>query len=637
MTDSQDDDIERTQSLDRRSFIGAVGAGAAASTAGCTDFVSDALPGGDEIVEGGRPVMAMDTAPDTLNPLRTSTAYSWAIIENIYTFGVVENPETNELVPHAWEEIELNEENIDTDEPTVVAELRDDMEFNDGTPVTADDVEFTAEYIQEQQPAGTLSAAQFASLDRIEATGEHTVEYYLSQRDAGWLTEIVGTIILPEHVWEDVDDYATYQPEDTGDGIVGSGPMVLENYQPEEWYELEWRDDDEIWQTEHGWVEDEAPFTDAIRVEVFGSDEALEQAVLQNNVDYPFLSFRVDNAVDALEDDDLEVYQTDDDGWRHRSYNTRRVPLDDPAFRQLLVKLQDDRWVVEEVFQDVGATSGSYATPGPYTDWRPPEPESVEDFQGIELDDLDFPGEAGDARIDEAARDRIIDFLQNHDRAVHDYEYGPAESDAVDADVELYVNGEPLSEAHTDNDGNSGEGPLTITFDPPERTPNQARITGRQVEVLQEAGIPAEQNIIAFNELVTTVYGNENFDIFAMGWDDVGAENLHYRQMFSGAAADLEGDDDALNFNAMGYVNADDLINENRNTLELEQRKPVVREILARIYADAPTNIAWHDRVLQPTNTDYEGWVQVPGGIASQWTNLNLRLTPEAAEEVVGE
>ncbi len=620
MTDNPDE-LSRGVDISRRNFLGAVGAGTVAGTAGCLDFLTT---GGDEPVEGGRPVVGLATAPDTLNPLRTSTAYSWAIIEHIYDFGTVEHPESGETMPHAIVDWELNEDNVDTDDPTIVAELREGMTWNDGEDVTAEDIAFTIEYIQEQEPAGTISAANYLHVEDVEAVDDHTVEYYLSAPDAAWQEQILGSIILPKHIWEDVDDYETYQPREADEGLVGSGPMELSEYDWESWFELEWRDEDEIWHTEHEWIEDGAPFIDAFRVEIFGSEDALEQSVLQGETDYPFLSFTVDNAVQAVENDDLEVFESEDDGWRHQSYNLRRVPFDCPAFRQLMVKLVDTKWIIDDVYEGIGAVGGTYATPKPYTQWRPPEPSDVSDYENVEVPDLSFLGDSGEGRG--VTIDDVVNFLEDHDRAAHDYSAGPVEDSTVEADQELYVDGVPLSEAHTDNDGNDGQGPIVMSLRPPDDNPNEVRVGERTVEVMREAGIPAEQEIVGFNQLQLQTYQDQDFDVFMMGWSNIGWANDHYAQLYSSAGADLEGDSDAMTFNAMGYTGADDEIEAADAEMHPDARRPHVRTALAKIWSDAPTNICWHARVIQPLNNDWDGAIEEVGGIANEWTAMNLHL-----------
>lgn len=78
--------------------------------------------------------------------------------------------------------------------------------------------------------------------------------------------------------------------------------------------------------------------------------------------------------------------------------------------------------------------------------------------------------------------------------------------------------------------------------------------------------------------------------------------------------------------NPMGYTGADDVIEEQHTTMNVERRKPLVREVLATIWNDAPTNVLSHDIRLQPVSRAWTGWIETLAfGVVNVHSFLNLR------------
>lgn len=131
---------------------------------------------------------------------------------------------SGEILPwlaDSWEESD--------DARTYTFQLRDDVSWHDGKPLTAQDVAFTFQYFREQDLSPEIIAQPLPDIEEVEATGEHTVEFRLASPLAPFFGfGGVGSImIVPEHVWADVDNAA--QATDL-ELLVGSGPYRLEEY-----------------------------------------------------------------------------------------------------------------------------------------------------------------------------------------------------------------------------------------------------------------------------------------------------------------------------------------------------------------------------------------------------------------------
>lgn len=494
---------------------------------------------------GGRPVQAMATPPDSFNPLATSTVYSFEVIDRVYGYGVTVHPDTLSFVPWSMDRWSLDVDNIGTGRPTVVADLRDDLTFNDGEPVTAEDVKFTVDYIKEQQPVGPQAASTFDPVEEVTVDDPKgtTVNYFFREPTPAWLSDIVGAIILPRHIWRNVSDFRQYNPQESSEGLVGSGPFVLSDFDWGNWYELDLRPADELWQNtaeSAEWLDDQGPFVDGIRLEIFGSETEMFQAVLDRDVDVTYGSWPVTQALDARNTDFLQVVESPDAGFHHHSFNLRRVPFDDVAFRQFLVKTNDHRWVVDELFHGIAAIAGNYVTPTSFEDWRPPEPTEIDEYEGITVPNLDFPGQAGTFDLGENELVEARNFLLSHPGAKYDYSVEDAVTDAINSpdDQEIFVDGQPVGEVHTDNHGEPGQGPLELSFNPPQQGIEEAHLAQRWVGLLNKIGVPTETRVESFDSQIQKVFVREDFDMFAMGWS-VGVGNTHYRKLYSSDGADL--------------------------------------------------------------------------------------------------
>lgn len=656
---SDESELTRRGRVDRRKFLAGVGTGAAAGLAGCggegdqpttaqTTTTTTTSSGGDEgtttteettettedgeTTEGGRPVIGMPVAPATLNPLQAGTEYSFYVIDRIYNYGTENHPGDQSFQPWAVQDWTLEPDNVGSSDPALVAELRDDLEFDDGEALTAEDMKFTLDYILEQEPTGSINASNLQAIESVtvDSPDGTTVSIFLSEPTQMWFTSILGTIMLPQHIWSNVSNFDEYSPRENG-GPIGAGPWELADYSWENWFELDTRSSDVIpypGEDHVDWLHEDAPFVDGLRFEIFGSQNALEQALLNGDIDGAFIAggATVSSSVQAQEQDGIEVYQSPDAGYNHTSWNMRRVPFDDVAFRQLLRKLIDGDWIVEVPHRGLNAQKGDYASIKAFPQWRPPAPTEIEEFEGIEVPDLTFPGEAGSFQLTEEGVQAARDFLVNHPDAKHDYSFGEGQTDITTAPdgQELYVNGEHLNEAHTDNDGNGGQGPLVFSFQPPQEDIYQSR-TGQQfVGILKNVGIPIEPLVKTINAQTPTVYAQEDFDIFSMGWG-LTVNMTHFSGLYSSDGADLDGTQETQTFNPMAYTNADDLIEQDLQRMDFEERIPIVKQILAQIWRDAPTAITTYGELLEPVNTGYEGWVEEVGGVQNQHSYLNLR------------
>jgi len=115
------------------------------------------------------------------------------------------------------------------DHLTYTFELRDNVKWSDGRPLTADDVVFTFDYYAKQ---GTLSPPVIIQppkgIAKVRAPNPQTVEITLSSPQVTFQEQVAGALpIIPRHVWASVDDPGA---ADDRKLLVGSGAYQLKAY-----------------------------------------------------------------------------------------------------------------------------------------------------------------------------------------------------------------------------------------------------------------------------------------------------------------------------------------------------------------------------------------------------------------------
>lgn len=112
------------------------------------------------------------------------------------------------------------------DHKTLTVTVRLDAQFHNNDPVTADDVQFTIDAIQDPSRSSPL-AALFRGVKAI-ATDPHTIQFTLEKPDAGFLTSLtVG--ILPSNLWQNIPG-PNARLADLNLRPIGSGPYRFKSF-----------------------------------------------------------------------------------------------------------------------------------------------------------------------------------------------------------------------------------------------------------------------------------------------------------------------------------------------------------------------------------------------------------------------
>ncbi len=180
----------------------------------------------------------------TLNPLYGTGAYEQKMISLIYDSLLAADPETGDPLPYLAESWTIKDTQIGGSKgQKITFNLVHNASWQDGEPFTSNDVKFTIEYCRKNKIPLFLPILE--RVLEVSSPNPYTVEVTVNGTSLFNLIDIGGTIIIPEHIWKDVTDWRTFQPDrelhPTKPGLtkmVGTGPYILSEEKPGEYWRL---------------------------------------------------------------------------------------------------------------------------------------------------------------------------------------------------------------------------------------------------------------------------------------------------------------------------------------------------------------------------------------------------------------
>lgn len=173
-------------------------------------------------VSGGKYIEGMVGAYTDANPIYASGSVDASIAKLIFA-GLYKYDDNSNLVPDLASGMKVEENNA-----TYTVSLKPELKWHDGAPLTADDVVFTFNLIQNPDVKSFLDSGwRGVKINKID---DQTVSFVLPNKYAPFPHSLT-TGILPKHILEKIppdqlrsDKFNTISP-------IGSGPFILERVQ----------------------------------------------------------------------------------------------------------------------------------------------------------------------------------------------------------------------------------------------------------------------------------------------------------------------------------------------------------------------------------------------------------------------
>jgi peptide/nickel transport system substrate-binding protein len=163
---------------------------------------------------------------DTLNPLFSSNAYA-SLYQSLIFDGLTMFGDDFTIVPDlatSWKST--------PDRLHWTVELRRGVRWSDGAPFTSKDVVYTWQAMLDPK-TGFFYRGQFTYIKSVTAEGPYRVRFDLQTKNALFITEGLGSAILPEHILGKVP-HSQLRMTNFGEHPIGSGPYTLQSWHHDE-------------------------------------------------------------------------------------------------------------------------------------------------------------------------------------------------------------------------------------------------------------------------------------------------------------------------------------------------------------------------------------------------------------------
>lgn len=308
--------------------IQALAAGAAVVTltlVGCSagESVDLGTSSSDGAAPGETFVAAIGGEPDQLDPHKTSSYFSFQVLENVFD-TLVEPDENLEMQPALAESWELSDDQL-----TWTFALRDGVTFHDGSEFTADDVVYSFNRIIDEELA---NAWKFGTVESVTAVDDATVEIRVTQPSPNLLSSLGGfkgmAIVEQENV--ESGEISTHP--------VGTGPFAFEDYASGDSISLTANED--YW--------DGAPEVAGVEFRFISESSTAISALRGGDIHWTDV---IDpQQLGSLEGDDaLVVGQTPSSDYWYLALNQNREPWNDVRVRQAIAYAIDRESIIQAV------------------------------------------------------------------------------------------------------------------------------------------------------------------------------------------------------------------------------------------------------------------------------------------------
>lgn len=308
---------------------------------------------------------------DSLNPFLGITLAATDIFRTIYPTLATYSPEDFSVQPELAESWSSSPDKL-----TWTFRIRRGVEWSDGQPVTARDAAYTFNRMMTDPAAATANGNFVENFASVTAPDDHTLVIRTKQPQSTMLA--IDAPIVPEHIWSKVDDVASF-PNDQMP-VVGSGPFVLTEYEPERYVTLE--ANPRFWRG--------APEVSRLQFVQFKNSDAAVQALRKGDIDVvqkltpaQFNALSGQEDVERVKGQGRRFYEiilnpgaTDSE---NRSIGSGHPALRDVRVRQAIDHAIDRKTLVDRVLGGYGQIGSGYLPPI-FADyhWSPQRPRQFD-------------------------------------------------------------------------------------------------------------------------------------------------------------------------------------------------------------------------------------------------------------------
>ncbi|HVS63591.1 MAG TPA: ABC transporter substrate-binding protein [Thermoanaerobaculia bacterium] len=265
--------------------------------------------------------------------------FNAAIVGNLFLSLLEERPDF-EVGPPTFEPRLASSFEFSEDRLTLTFDLRDDVTWTDGAPVTAEDARFTWQAQISPDVAWSYSWSK-ESITDVEVLGPYRVRFHFNRAYASQLTDANEGVVLPAHVWGELPfESWRLQPEWFSEHLVTNGPFVLESWE---------RQDRLLLARNPGYFEPGLPGLDRVVFRSVRDPASLLNMLLSGEIDFA-PSVRPADATRIEREEDLALIEYPARQYTFISWNTRRPYFNTARMRRALAHAVDRQALVETLW-----------------------------------------------------------------------------------------------------------------------------------------------------------------------------------------------------------------------------------------------------------------------------------------------
>ena len=324
--------------------------------------------------------VGVDFEPDVLNPFVTTSGASSEVTEKIYETLIFVRSDGTYMpwLAESWD--------ISDDAKTYTFSLYHNITWQDGEPLTAEDVKYTFDMLVENE----LEPSTVRELESTEVLDDYTVRFHCKTGFVPFFMRAGETEIVPKHIWEKVDDIVMFT---NNDNPIGSGPYLLDKWVKGEYWTLKVYDN--YWRGR--------PEIDKVNYILYRSTDAMTLAMKAGEIDVGRI--RPTQVGSYVGTPNVTITQLKTNSQYYFGYNLRRFPFSNKKFRHAMNYAIDKKEVLNSAFFGYGDVGyDGYVPPllsywiNPDTAWEALGMTAEERYAKAReiLDSIDFIDRDGD-------------------------------------------------------------------------------------------------------------------------------------------------------------------------------------------------------------------------------------------------
>ncbi len=343
--------------------------------------------------------IALPSSPQTLNVWSGTSTWTVMILNFIYEPLAVINPESK-FVPWLAESWQTS-----PDGRVWTIKLRRGIKWQDGFPLTAEDVKFTFDYFKKDATA-RRGFYDMEYLNRVEILDNYTLKLYLTKPFVAVVNTMFTDPIIPKHIWEPIvskKGFTASKYEPKLSEVIGTGPYKIVEYKTNEYIRL--TANENYWRG--------APAVKNVVIQFISDGDVQVLMIKKGEIDVA-IHLAINPAVEKdLESSGVKVHRYLRPYFYHWGFNLGRFPFNESKFRKAMAYAINLSEIVKIARLGAGEVGSYGVIPPVWREWyctRAAKMYSYDPEKAKEiLDDLGWIDRNGDG-IRETPNGREIAF-----------------------------------------------------------------------------------------------------------------------------------------------------------------------------------------------------------------------------------